>query len=297
MDKKFSRLLVIETADNDKYNKSQWLCQCDCGNKIIIAGASLLRGLSKSCGCYKHEVLSKGHGQISGAYWRKTFKQARKRNIVFDVSLLDVWRVYEKQKGLCALSGIKLKFVSNYDKYYDQTASLDRINAVYGYVMGNIRWIHKTINKMKSNIDDKEFIMWCNKVINPSLNINILKESLSSRNCNWKGFKEISGRYWNGIIKCAEERNIKCNLSIQDAWYLFVKQQGKCAITGVTINFVLNHTKYGKQQTASLDRINNNKGYCAGNIQWVHKTINRLKWTLSEKEFKNWCKLICEYNV
>jgi len=45
---------------------------------------------------------------------------------------------------------------------------------------------------------------------------------------------------------------------------------------------------------ASLDRIDNNKGYIEGNVQWVIKKINYMKNTLSEKNFINLCNKISE---
>ena len=34
-----------------------WDCKCDCGNEITTLGTSLRRGDTKSCGCYRKEVL------------------------------------------------------------------------------------------------------------------------------------------------------------------------------------------------------------------------------------------------
>lgn len=55
LNQRYERLLVIERSENDKFGKTRWLCQCDCGNQITVNGGSLLRGLTKSCGCYKKE--------------------------------------------------------------------------------------------------------------------------------------------------------------------------------------------------------------------------------------------------
>ena len=56
---RFGKLIVLERAENDKFGKTRWLCQCDCGNQKIINGSSLLRGLTVSCGCNKLEKLKK----------------------------------------------------------------------------------------------------------------------------------------------------------------------------------------------------------------------------------------------
>lgn len=49
---------VLERAENTKDGRAQWLCQCKCGNKKILSGKVLRNGHSKSCGCYKTEVIS-----------------------------------------------------------------------------------------------------------------------------------------------------------------------------------------------------------------------------------------------
>lgn len=48
--------------------------------------------------------------------------------------------------------------------------------------------------------------------------------------------------------------------------------------------------------TASLDRIDSSKGYIEGNVQWVHKRINKMKLDDSDTEFIEWCRLIADFN-
>lgn len=54
---RYGRLVVLEKAEPDKHSHTRWLCQCDCGNQKIIDGGSLKKGLTKSCGCLKKELL------------------------------------------------------------------------------------------------------------------------------------------------------------------------------------------------------------------------------------------------
>lgn len=42
----------------------------------------------------------------------------------------------------------------------------------------------------------------------------------------------------------------------------------------------------------SLDRIDSKKGYVVGNVQWVHKDINRMKNTFPQDYFIQVCKQI-----
>jgi hypothetical protein len=53
----FGKLIVIERAENAACNQPRWLCQCKCGNKIIVQGSSLRSGNTKSCGCLNKEKL------------------------------------------------------------------------------------------------------------------------------------------------------------------------------------------------------------------------------------------------
>ncbi len=67
--KKFNKLLVIKFAYM-KATHSYWRCKCNCGNEKIIKGTSLLKNLTKSCGClvkYKNQLkCSIKRGMIFG---------------------------------------------------------------------------------------------------------------------------------------------------------------------------------------------------------------------------------------
>lgn len=56
--RKFGRLTVLERAENDKHNKTRWLCQCECGRQKIISGDLLRKGKAISCGCYRFHDLA-----------------------------------------------------------------------------------------------------------------------------------------------------------------------------------------------------------------------------------------------
>lgn len=52
---RFGRLVVLQRAGSDKNQKATFLCKCDCGNTVVVAGKYLRNGATKSCGCLKHE--------------------------------------------------------------------------------------------------------------------------------------------------------------------------------------------------------------------------------------------------
>jgi hypothetical protein len=111
----------------------------------------------------------------------------------------------------------------------------------------------------------------------------------------WKGYGEISSKYWSQVKYHAKTKNRVHSISIQDAWNRFLIQGRQCALTGQLLNFA---RQYGKdEQTASLDRINSSQGYILNNIQWIHKDINQLKGNLSEQEFISLCNLVTSYQA
>lgn len=54
--KKCGRLFVLRRVENSRDGKARWLCLCDCGNEIIVAGKDLRSGNTKSCGCYQKDI-------------------------------------------------------------------------------------------------------------------------------------------------------------------------------------------------------------------------------------------------
>ena len=80
-------------------------------------------------------------------------------------------------------------------------------------------------------------------------------------------------------------------------WQLYLKQNGKCNLTGWDIDFAdgnKNHMKGGT--TASLDRIDSSKGYVENNVQWIHKDVNFMKQEFTQDYIIKICKAIAEKN-
>lgn len=53
LNQRFGKLLVVERAENNKYNKAQWRCKCDCGNSLVVESYKLRKGILDNCGCEK----------------------------------------------------------------------------------------------------------------------------------------------------------------------------------------------------------------------------------------------------
>jgi len=109
-------------------------------------------------------------------------------------------------------------------------------------------------------------------------------------NKKWTGHEEISGSFWSGVKFAAKLRKINFDLSIEDIWCLYLKQNKKCYLSGVNIDFTMH------KETASIDRIDSKKSYIIDNVALCHKDINKIKASFSVDEFRYYCELICNFN-
>lgn len=57
----YAKLRVVS-----KVRPKYWLCICECGKEKVICSSSLLRGDTRSCGCYKAESAAARHVSIIG---------------------------------------------------------------------------------------------------------------------------------------------------------------------------------------------------------------------------------------
>lgn len=126
-------------------------------------------------------------------------------------------------------------------------------------------------------------------------------KSKSCRTCShWKPKGKIYSRIWARIKRRAKIYGISFELEEygrKGLYDLLVTQHFKCAMTGLPISIA--NTIVGDMRgetTASLDRIDSSKGYCEGNVQWVHKEVNKMKWNLKESRFIELCCLVAAKN-
>ena len=149
--KVYGRLTVLEEDQRrDKSGVAQYLCKCQCGKLKIVSGSSLRKGITVSCGCYNHEVITKENPK-------------RKRPL---------YRIYRAILGRCnnpndksyhnyGMRGIKMEW-DGFDEFeqwsmthgYKQGLWLDRIDNNKGYSPDNCRWATPKVqqNNKRTNI-------------------------------------------------------------------------------------------------------------------------------------------------
>lgn len=115
---------------------------------------------------------------------------------------------------------------------------------------------------------------------------------------SFKGYKEIPGSWFGRYSK---SKTKEFNITIEEVYNIWIQQDKKCNLSGLDISFENINIKTTKQRfdlvcTASLDRINSNKGYIPGNIQLVHKDINMIKNIYEQNYFIKLCKAVALNN-
>lgn len=163
-DKKIGKLIVKERSH--QVNQTwYWKCECECGTTTYVRGSVLQASKSQSCGCNtkksgKDCPTWSGFEDMSGMYWSTIKNRAGKYGHEFTITQEYAWNLYIKQDKKCRFSKLDLTF-GNRPNNERPTASLDRIDSTKGYIEDNVQWVHKTINKMKWNLQDEEFIQYC----------------------------------------------------------------------------------------------------------------------------------------
>lgn len=142
---RFGRLLVISELKPVTSGPIKWNCQCDCGNKKVILGASLRDGLTESCGCLQRELFAQRrtiHGQSiphkqTSEYWAW---QSMKRRCLNPKN-----RYYCNYGG----RGIKVcdRWIHSFENFFADVGpkpspkhTIDRKNNDGNYEPGNVRW-------------------------------------------------------------------------------------------------------------------------------------------------------------
>lgn len=127
--------------------------------------------------------------------------------------------------------------------------------------------------------------------------------SQSCRACAMKSTRDtriVPAHYWLKLNRHAEKRGHVVHVTHQYAEQLLEQQCHRCALTGWEIGFGRGRRKNGQhsdgETTASLDRVEPSLHYTAGNIQWVHKDVNRMKQAFSESRLLELCIAVISFH-
>lgn len=170
----------------------------------------------------------------------------------------------------------------------------------------------KILFKVKCSCNKEQFVrayflesgrQTCCKECRSKINYNIAKEQgkkVGFVKLHHEGIGNFTKTTYSYFKRNAKRRNISWSdeLTIKYLYDLLLKQNKKCALTGVHIDLTESRKSSNvnfELMTASIDRIDSSKGYEPNNIQWVHKDINRMKWAFPQNQFIEMCQLVVNH--
>lgn len=306
INKKFGKLIVLKYdaphISKGGYERKRVLCKCDCGKEKSIITTSLTSGRTKSCGCLVGKKKGKNLVNYRFGSWlvlEKDIKNSIKRTYWIckcdcgEIRSIPQNNLVRKPKNQvtkscgCKSNGFK-KLENIIGKKYKNLTVIKRVdNVEYECKSIAARWL------CKCDCGKEIICLGKNLKIGYSGSCGCKKSDFISDK-TYEGFNDLSGAFWYRMKRNAKIRNIEFSITKEYIWDLFVKQNKRCAMSGVLLHLNKQQSKFDKKiiQTASLDRINSNKGYVEGNVWWIHKRIQSIKWDKSVENTYNWCKLI-----
>lgn len=108
----------------------------------------------------------KQYERISGDWTRYFNRLNRRTTFRPNLTTQDLLNQLEKQKGLCALSGVPLTCLLKQGTKYKTNASIDRVQAGGSYDPDNIQLVCTAVNKWRGDTPLLEFIWFCEQVTN-----------------------------------------------------------------------------------------------------------------------------------
>lgn len=145
---RFGRLCVVVRVDNDNAGKVRWLCQCDCGEKVVVRASDLKKGATQSCGCLQKEVVA--------LQSQKNIKHGMTGTRLYNIWLAMNARCYDDShisykyyggRGITVCDDWKIS-PQSFSEWamsngYCDNLTLDRVDANASYCPENCRWINQ----------------------------------------------------------------------------------------------------------------------------------------------------------
>lgn len=146
--RRFNRLTAVAYSHTakGKYKLAYWHCVCDCGAKVVVSGAQLRKGGTKSCGCLQREkvgLLHRTHGLSRLHEYKVWGNMIQRCTNPKDTG----WRFYGARGVTVCDRWLKSfeAFFADMGKRPSKDLSIDRIRSTGAYEPGNCRWTTRKV--------------------------------------------------------------------------------------------------------------------------------------------------------
>jgi len=163
----FGRLTVLERTESNKHGLATWLCRCECGNKIIVPGANLRSGNTRSCGCWQREgtadrFLKHGHDR------------GHKRTRTYTAWANMLRRCNKNDLDYCYYGARGIKVCKRWKDFRNFLAdmgecpvglTLDRMDNDGNYKKPNCRWVSRKVQANNTRIQNPQRALFSYKAM------------------------------------------------------------------------------------------------------------------------------------
>lgn len=156
----FSKKIVGNIEDKREAGANKFFCNLKCSGEYRYKDIdSPFRKAAE-----KNRWTSENHPTSNideYSNFRYHMRKIKQRKLEYNVDVIYLKKLWEKQSGKCAISGIQLDLGQSNGGLGKQNpinlASLDRIDSSKGYMKDNIQFISTTLNYAKNNMNEADF--------------------------------------------------------------------------------------------------------------------------------------------
>ena len=217
---------------------------------------------------HKEKIKLKRQNRLENIILYSASRRAKIKNFEFDIELKDI--IIPKY---CPVFP-NIELVRTNSKQLYNSPTLDRINNNKGYTKENIEIISWRANDLKGDASFEEYEKLYNFYVNGDKPVNSDIQKITNKAYLYLILRLLKSR--------AKRKNINFSLTKSQIKDLFLECPSHCPV----LNIPLIHSNKQTNNSISIDRIDNSKGYDIDNIGIISWRANNLKSFATKEDIK-----------